>query len=124
MSAYSFPIYMSTSSSTSSASKKALESIDGIHIELPASAHTPGPWYVHKDKTIEILARSSREGQIMVPIAEVFGENHPSAVSDEEAKANANLIAASPIMYDFIQMHALNGDKKAQDILSSIHGND
>ena len=39
---------------------------------------------------------------------------------DKQAEANARLIAASPIMFDFIARHAKDGDREAQSILSKL----
>ena len=41
-------------------------------------------------------------------------------ITSEECKANAKLIAASPIMYDYIYKKSINGDEDAKLILATI----
>ena len=53
--------------------------------------HTPGKWVIDKRVGYHIMTESLNEA-----IAEIMGQ-------DEESKANANLIASAPVMYEVLQ---------------------
>lgn len=74
------------------------------------SEHTPGPWIVTPE-----MGSIYREGHWEHSVAIV---SH--AFPEDERKANARLIAASPRMYDYIQSQAKKGDSHAAEILASI----
>lgn len=71
------------------------------------SKHTPGPWEVRDEfspyeyGTVEVYKEDGNKW-----IASALG-THVGPSTKEEAKANANLIAASPDLLEAIQ-HALN----------------
>lgn len=69
---------------------------------------TPGPWRVVLD------GRFIMDGGTYV--AEVLKRK----VSIEEMEANANLIAAAPSMYEYIESSASAGDPTAQIIIDSV----
>jgi hypothetical protein len=95
--------------------------------------YTPGPWSVgfRKNKyridsddskpetqicknlgldKFEALSVGTRKGQVaIIPL-------------DESNEANARLIAACPVMYNFIKKKSNEGDKKAQAIVAQAEG--
>jgi hypothetical protein len=99
--------------------------------------HTPGPWTVMESWPLEIVelpeARKSLGGSVYEkddkerfahPIATVHLDTHSGfahrRVNKERAKADARLIASSPVMYAFIVKRAEEGDADAARIISSI----
>ena len=71
--------------------------------------HTPGPWTFMEDEIFW--------GEIRGPDFELI------AVMPEldERSEDFRLIAAAPMMYEYIEERANNGDKKAMEILEVIN---
>lgn len=80
---------------------------------MSAAKHTPGPWQV---------AGPSAKGYLVVQGAKGNGVALILMDSDDE-EADARLIAAAPLMYDYIASSASNGCAEAKKILEAIHGN-
>jgi hypothetical protein len=78
--------------------------------------HTPGKWEVEKTKEGLLIIRSE-EG--FVP-ANINGDI-TSKEYGKQIKANARLIASSPIMYEYINKKAIEGDKEAKEIVNKIN---
>lgn len=82
--------------------------------------HTPAPWKVEKfnngKKTI-IMSQYDH-------IAEVFKTGTSGHAANgynvEKQESNARLIAASPLMYEYITRKAKEGDKEAQEIIKTL----
>ena len=72
------------------------------------SKHTPGPWINDGDGIVW-----SESNPIYGWIADC--RNGPQ-------DANARLIAAAPLMYDFVASAAAGGDNKALAIMEAING--
>lgn len=73
------------------------------------SGHTPGPWvifYADKDGANDILP-AGRLGCIARDILSI---------------EDARLIAAAPLMYNFVLNAHMLGDEKATEIIEQIHG--
>jgi hypothetical protein len=68
---------------------------------------TPGPWIVDHGGTLGHI-KSVVEGEFWTPTVAKY--ETLAIISDEAKKANANLIAKSPNMYDFI--HRLIDDSQ------------
>lgn len=58
------------------------------------TTHTPGPWMVSKSEPLEILMDDSDGEQVFALVAAVCLEN----TTEEQAQADARLIAAAPDM--------------------------
>lgn len=76
---------------------------------------TPGPWEVKRfDECLRI------DSARMTTVAEVTHPDfHFTDFTPEECDANARLIAASPTMFEYVIMKALEGDKDAEKIARS-----
>lgn len=91
-------------------------------------AHTPGPWIAQASKHGEYPhvyrpERIDKDG--LKYWAERICVVYPSDADDDRvhhpvASANARLIAASPIMYEYIRSRAQAGDERACEILESV----
>lgn len=82
---------------------------------------TPGPWAWYGPTrgegltfTHEAHVGPGEGNDACGPIAAVSGDD------DEEAVANARLIAACPTMYEFIRKEAQEGDADAAAIIATI----
>jgi hypothetical protein len=74
-----------------------------------SGGHTPGPWgIVREDAEVNNIYHINQKE--FGAIADVFG------------KRNACLIAACPVMYNFIESLAKEGDSNAKKIIDSIVG--
>lgn len=86
--------------------------------------HTPGPWRVCGGYTAHYCAVHSERGYIVFRMADKRNDAERDGPiqcpDDEEQRANARLIAASPIMYDYIRSLALKGDLNAKKIIDAI----
>lgn len=81
--------------------------------------HTPGPWHwdsdpIKGDPLGRIRYRVTTTGKT---ITQCYYSS-----SDECAEYDARLIAAAPLMYDFISGMAKAGNGAAKEILERIHG--
>ena len=74
------------------------------------TAHTAGPWRTNG------CYISSNYG-------EVGHAYYVSGMPEGMSEANARLIAAAPVMYDYIAASAAAGDAKALRILEAVRGN-
>ncbi len=76
---------------------------------------TPGPWKVapYVD-AIDVLDAKG------LPVAHIA--DRPIMVGYGDPPANARLIAACPVMYEFIFRKSQEGDADATAIITSIHG--
>jgi hypothetical protein len=93
--------------------------------------HTPGPWEVRNKSD-----GTSYFGQVqkLIDDGEGIAINMPAppfalgrcgalvttSVPQEEYEANARLIAATPIMYEYIQQKANEGDRNAIKIIATL----
>ena len=66
------------------------------------SQHTPGPW-TFDPQTYEIQATRQWRGQSYTLIVADVGQEASAAMSDDECRANARLIAQAPAMLDAIR---------------------
>ena len=82
-------------------------------VEVPPFRHTPGPWFVKDTGTP--LGR-----EIVDAAGGAIG--YRTNGSDEEALANAELIARAPAMWDALQMirKKLTNSRRAPNLLESI----
>ena len=106
--------------------------------------HTPGPWHWvngDTDKPIDFKDGWNRFGWVSLRSVNLYGENKTDVINGESFTswalpmwildaepmqngnddANARLIAASPLMYDFIKNMASIGNQDAIKILGGIH---
>ena len=72
---------------------------------------TPGPWFVHPDVPDQIVVDDGEGGTFIVAEAR--------STTRREAKADAHLIAAAPLMYEALDWIIYEIDKGTHD-LSSI----
>lgn len=74
---------------------------------------TPAPW----------SARKSVYGTYNITTAQVPRTYNIAHINDDRAEheANAHLIAASPRMYEYIDIRARHGDKEAIKIIEEIN---
>lgn len=77
--------------------------------------HTPGPWKIYHDWNIVA-------GMIDDEVLICECNHDPYCDPPVPGTANTQLIAACPIMYDYITEQAKHGDEKALQILNSIKG--
>lgn len=82
------------------------------------SKHTPGPWLTAGEDKAFVYALSPNGINSFWAHVQTAGQDR---ISDTEKNANARLIAASPMMYEYIAGRAEAGDKEAAIILESIH---
>lgn len=83
--------------------------------------HTEGQWIPQNwikvkdqgDCPVEIRSSGAPGGRL---VAELCFDNSDNELSAEKCRANAKLIADSPIMLDYIKKKALEGDVEAQKI--------
>lgn len=92
------------------------------------SKHTPGPWrafFNQPDKSGAVTCSIYAEPDMSNPhrgyVADVYRNYVGSFIDDEEFRANARLIAASPLLYDFVAKRASEGDTEAIALVESIH---
>lgn len=80
------------------------------------TAHTPGPWETGCLLTrVEVTPPGWR---MPMCIADCDAQHSPER--EQEKVANARLIAASPCLYDYVQLKAKEGCKHAKEIISTI----
>ena len=77
--------------------------------------HTPGPW--GWDSTVWDYDPVQEAPWLVT----TEGDRVLSGSIQCTSKANARLIAAAPVMYDYIEARAKAGDSDAQNILGVIH---
>lgn len=84
--------------------------------------HTPGPWCISDENPKIIKEDLSMIGSSRgVLIAFACGHHNSGFYpSDEQAIANARLIAAAPKMYALLAMRAESGDNDAAKLLQEI----
>ena len=63
--------------------------------------HTPGPWIIRYAKNITAIG--TPKGEMQLSLHGVYNGLKPLSVDLHEWKANANLIAAAPAMYEALQ---------------------
>lgn len=126
---------MPTKANTSSAIPEKMSHFCQFCVQNPCeckrlSAHTPTPWYV-KETIDPNYAGQFYDSEISIHNGKGKNITHHQPdypnLNEEETKlersidsANAQLIAASPIMYDFIRSEAADGNVKAQSMLDSL----
>ena len=74
--------------------------------------HTPGPWKAE--------GTCPQEGWDGWWVKDAEGNHIAEATgyqADETRQANARLIAAAPVMYDYIKIRAEEGDERAEEIM-------
>ena len=76
--------------------------------------HTPGPWHV--EWNVNVFGANGRL------IANTGGHrnNADGGAHILENEANAHLIAAAPLMYEYIKQKAKEGDEHAIEIVSTM----
>jgi hypothetical protein len=87
------------------------------------SKHTKGPWALEE---LHWRSMQTANGSRCVAFITAGRENvadvcDSAGMTEEEARANARLIAAAPTMHDYIQVRANDGDKQALSILEAIN---
>ena len=81
------------------------------------STFTKGPWVVDGN-----VIRGDHQRNGSVTVACVLDVAYPyGRRAGGSTQPNARLIAAAPVMYDFIKICAERGDKSASEILEAIH---
>lgn len=76
--------------------------------------HTPGPWKTRPSSTFnaDIVEPVKDLGMICII---------STRENQEDEKANARLIAACPVMYEFIQRLADEGNTEAESLIKQIN---
>lgn len=92
---------------------------------VSAPAFTPGPWSPFYANQHTINTTQDRRGfyrctVIQMPSAEITAEARGK--TEDQARANASLIAATPTAADYIRRKAEGGDEEAQQIWEMICG--
>lgn len=77
--------------------------------------HTAGPWRVGNGHSWNILA-----GERTLIGSAHFGGYTANAKERAEVDANARLIAASPMLYDYVQSKAKEGCNNAKEIIAKL----
>ncbi len=91
--------------------------------------HTPGPWHVGclgSDSTCQCSYVLSEWYMGAICTVHVdnglpIGEGGNDAPARDQAIANMHLIAAAPIMFDYIARNAALGDRVAMEIMEKIN---
>ena len=90
------------------------------------SGWTPGPWRaLHPRETLQAGFKIACEGKKQHGGGNAICTVRPANRSweaEDEAEANARLIAASPTMAEYIKKQADKGDADAAEILAIISG--
>lgn len=77
--------------------------------------HTPGPWKPMYSEDLNIHWVQAKMGSFGLNVANMNGGKMGDTISFDEAKANANLIAAAPELLEaLISLHKANRNGKAQ----------
>ncbi len=76
------------------------------------SEYTPGPWHVAPMSPTWVGTKYSEH----IASTDTF-----DIEDEDEQKANARLIAASPTMYDYLVERAQSGDARAASIVEAIN---
>lgn len=93
---------------------------------MSESKHTPGPW---QSEGVAIYAQGSVDtysGAVLVPLAHVEDTSQVDpdgrlwTISGDRG-ANARLIAAAPVMFEYLAKQAAAGDPAAAEIMEAIH---
>lgn len=71
--------------------------------------HTPGPWVNMPDGAFWGEIRSAETFDLIAVMPEL-----------DDRTADFELIAAAPVMYDYIRVKAEEGDERAKEILRSL----
>jgi len=81
-------------------------------------AHTPGPWVVEYYDSV----RSKATGEFVCNAITYnkYGRTEEQRLLLQEA--NARLIAAAPMLYDYVKVRANHGDKSAQRLIAKAEG--
>jgi hypothetical protein len=83
------------------------------------ATHTPGkwtagPWYVRPSSTGLVNRQvCDADGKMVATINSTCNDS-------ANREANARLIAASPMLYEYVKERASLGDKKALDLLKTL----
>lgn len=91
---------------------------DDVQEDASVGKHTPGPWdppHLTSDGASYFIPDGANWDVCEIRIA--------YARLPEVAKANAILIAAAPLMADYISKRAAGGDSEAEKIMEAIHAN-
>lgn len=95
-----------------------------MNVKMKEDGHTPGPWIAAAGpSSIVGWPVVSRTGRSICRLT-WFERASPAGEAEEtkeETRANARLIAAAPIMFDYIKLMAANGDPDAIEIMESIN---
>jgi hypothetical protein len=91
---------------------------------VPNAKTTPGPWHArdHPHWENQLVVCAPTEHGYIAYVAPLF--HRPNYARDEEAEANARLIAASPSLYEFVRARANAGDHEAKNLLGSLQLSD
>ena len=82
------------------------------------AGHTPGPWYADEGHcAIGIGPEADVVDEVLCEVA-IPPTRNPEDMAT--AWVNANLIAACPAMYDYIEARAKAGDLEAMEIIDAI----
>lgn len=76
------------------------------------SKHTPGPWSRDNIET--------KNQYVLSPNGYVVATINQTNAYQKSHAANADLIAAAPLMYDYINRQAKQGDKEALNIIKTL----
>lgn len=117
--------------SPSGAREPSQSSLSRPYRASPPNAFTPGPWFINVGElgvSAYLPGKSAEdeatEQSYYVPLAKVEYEDWQGddwLISKAEYQANANLIAASPTMAEYIQRKADEGDEEAARIMELVH---
>ncbi len=77
---------------------------------MAKSGHTPGPWQYNPQSANRVLG----------PGGQTVAATYGGRLDDEEQVANTRLIASAPVMYDYVEKKALEGDHEAQTIVAGV----
>ena len=90
------------------------------------SEWTKGPWFTSMDHACETLVRAG-DPKTGMRVATTFASHADQANPETRLaririnEANARLIAASPVMADYIQRKANEGDAEAVHIMEAVN---
>lgn len=89
---------------------------------MTATAHTPGPWDFACDSYGKV--QHSRKACVFTTVTEPAGDRLITIAARIDNWDDARLIAAAPVMADYIRHQAARGDTDAKAILANMVSND
>ena len=79
---------------------------------MTATKYTPGPWNYNE----------LSPNRVMGPDNQVVAATYGGFVGSDEQASNTRIVAAAPVLYEYVLRRASKGDPDAKSLLATIDG--